>query len=161
MPAEAILRCFGISKKSNICGTVCVKSECHHLHKFGTNVTRFALRRLKTRHRLNKSRRAYCKRNWIIKKQPDKPTSPGNWRSPVVRHNTECSRIVGRVWRSSSGWQLGKEMDKCESMMTHIRVLIRPRSASCWVATSHTEVHRYVISPNETGLPPMTTRNRP
>ena len=48
-------------------------------------------------------------------------------------------------------------MDILDCTVTHIWLLTGRRLSSCLVETSHTELHRCLISPNETGSPPMTT----
>ena len=48
-------------------------------------------------------------------------------------------------------------MDILDCTVTHIWLLTGRRLSSCSVETSHTELYRCLISPNETGSPPMTT----
>ena len=86
---------------------------------------------------------------------------PDSWRSPGVRHkNTARNRTAHRGLCSSSSWRPDMLMNSHDCMMTRSGLLTR-QTPFCSVVTSHTKVHRCLISPNENYSPSMTKTWRP
>jgi len=75
--------------------------------------------------------------------------------------NTADSRSVHSVLRSSCSWLSHTTFDNLLHTTPRTGLVIWPRSASCLVATSHTEGRRCLTSPNDTRSLQLTTTNWP